>query len=289
MDSRFIQLFDLYTHGGISRRDFMERLTALAGSATAAHAILPILRNDYAIEPLVPEQDARLDIAVVDIPGVEKLKGYLARPPKQKALAGVLVIHENRGLNPHIKDVTRRLGLEGFLALGLDYLSPLGGTPADEDAGRRLIAQVTPQDVIAHGRAALAFLRKHPEGNGKAGAIGFCWGGGAVNALAAQEPELGAGVAYYGMAGKAESVAAIKAPLLLHYAGLDERINAAIPGYEAALKAAGKTYELHRYPGVNHAFNNDTNAARYDRAAAELAWGRTVAFLKKHLTQAGRN
>jgi carboxymethylenebutenolidase len=283
MDPRFIKLFDAYTHGGISRRDFMERLTALAGSASSAHAILPILQNDYAVEPLVPEQDARLAIAVVDIPGVEKLKGYLARPPQRKALAGVMVIHENRGLNPHIKDVTRRLGLEGFLALGLDYLSPLGGTPTDEDAGRKRIAQVTPQDVIAHGRAALAFLRKHPEGNGKAGAVGFCWGGGAVNALAAQEPELGAGVAYYGMPGRAESVAAIKAPLLLHYAGLDERINAGVAAFEAALKAAAKGYELHHYPGANHAFNNDTNAARYDKAAAELAWGRTVAFLKKHL------
>lgn len=283
MDSRFIRLFDAFTHGSISRRTFMERLTALAGSAAAAQALLPILQNDYSLEPLVPEQDARLNLGQVDIPGVEKLKGYLARPPKGKALPGVLVIHENRGLNPHIRDVTRRLGLEGFLALGLDYLSPLGGTPADEDAGRRLIAQVSPQDAVAWGRAALKFLRAHAEGNGKAGAVGFCWGGGAVNALAAQEPELGAGVAYYGMPGRTEAVAAIKAPLLLHYAGLDERINAGIPAYEAALKAAGKTFEVHHYPGANHAFNNDTNAARYDKAAAELAWGRTVAFLKKHL------
>ena len=283
MDNRFISLFDAYTHGGMSRRDFLDRLSALAGSAVAAQAILPILQNDYALEPQVPEDDARLSISTVEIPGVEKLKGILARPPKRKALPAVLVIHENRGLNPHITDITRRLGLEGFLALGLDYLAPLGGTPTDEDAGRKLIAQVTPADAVAFGRAALAFLRKHPEGNGRAGAVGFCWGGGAVNALAAQEPELGAGVAYYGMTGKADTVAAIKAPLQLHYAGLDERINAGYPAYEAALKAAGKTYELHLYPGVNHAFNNDTNAARYDKAAAELAWGRTVAFLKKHL------
>jgi carboxymethylenebutenolidase len=283
MDPRFIKLYDAYTHGGISRRDFLDRMAALAGSAAAAYAILPILQNDYAIDPQVPEDDPRLVISSVEIPGVEKLKGYLARPAKKKGLPGVLVIHENRGLNPHIKDVTRRLGTDGFLALGLDYLAPLGGTPADEDAGRKLIAQVTPADVVAHGRAALAFLRKHPEGSGKAGAVGFCWGGGAVNALATQDPELAAGVAYYGMQAKAEAVAAIKAPLLLHYAGLDERINTGIGDYEAALKAAGKTYELHLYPGVNHAFNNNTNAARYDKAAAELAWGRTVAFLKKHL------
>ena len=283
MDRDFIQLFDAYTHGGITRRDFLERLAGLAGSAAAAHAMLPLLQNDYASEPRVPEDDVRLEIAMVDIPGVEKLKGYLARPPKKKGLPAVLVIHENRGLNPHIKDVTRRLGLEGFLALGLDYLAPLGGTPSDEDEGRKLIGQLTPEGVLASGRAALAYLRKHPEGNGKAGAVGFCWGGGAVNTLAAQEPELSAGVAYYGMQAKAEAVPAIKAPLLLHYAGLDERINAGIPAYEAALKAAGKTYELHLYPGANHAFNNDTNAARYDKAAADLAWGRTTAFLRKHL------
>lgn len=283
MDRRFIQLYDAYTHGGISRRDFLERLAGLAGSAAAAQAILPVLQNDYAAEPVVAAEDPRLTIATVAVPGVEKLQGYLARPAKRKGLPAVLVIHENRGLNPHIKDVTRRLALEGFLALGLDYLSPLGGTPADEDAGRRLIAQVTPELALASGRAALAWLRGHAEGNGRAAAMGFCWGGAAVNALAVQEPLLSAGVAYYGMPAKAELVAAIKAPLLLHYAGLDERINAAVPAFEAALKAAGKAYELHQYPGVNHAFNNDTNAARYDKGASDLAWSRTLAFLRKHL------
>ncbi|MBI4911310.1 MAG: dienelactone hydrolase family protein [Acidobacteria bacterium] len=283
MNPRILQLYDTFTHGGMSRRDFMEKLAGMAGSLAAAQALLPILQNDYALAPAVPEGDPRLVTTTPDIPGVEKLKGYLARPPKAKGLPGVLVIHENRGLNPHIQDVTRRLGLEGFLALGLDYLSPRGGTPRDEDEARKGIGALKPEEVLAWGRAALAFLRRHPEGNGKAGAVGFCWGGGAVNNLAVADPDLGAGVAYYGMQARPEGVAAIKAPLLLHHAGLDERINAGIPAYEAALKGAGKTYELHHYPGVNHAFNNDTNAARYDKAAAELAWGRTLAFLRQHL------
>lgn len=288
MNPKIIRLYDEFTHGGMSRRDFLDRLAGLAGSATAAQALLPMLQNDYGQAPVVPVEDKRLATSLVDIPGVDKLKGYLARPLKArpaeaKALPSVLVIHENRGLNPHIQDVTRRLALEGFLTLGLDYLSILGGTPADEDEARKKIGQLKADESIASGRAALAFLRKHGDGNGRAGAVGFCWGGAAVNNLAVNDPDLAAGVAYYGMQAKADAVASIKAPLLLHYAGLDERINAGIPAFEAALKAAGKTYELHLYPGVNHAFNNDTNAARYDKAAAELAWGRTVAFLKKHL------
>lgn len=283
MDRRIVQLYDAYTHGGISRRDFLDRLAGLAGSAVAAQAILPVLQNDYTADPRVAESDPRLAAGTVAVPGVEKLQGYLVRPAKGKSWPGVLVVHENRGLNPHIKDITRRLALEGFLALGLDYLSPLGGTPADEDAGRRLMAQVTPEAALACGRAALAFLRGHAEGSGRAAAVGFCWGGAAVNALAAQDPLLAAGVAYYGMPPRTEAVAAIRAPLLLHYAGLDDRINAVVPAFEAALKAAGKVYELHHYPGVHHAFNNDTNAARHDEAAATLAWGRTVAFLRRHL------
>jgi carboxymethylenebutenolidase len=197
----------------------------------------------------------------------------------------VLVIHENRGLNPHIKDVTRRMATEGFLALGLDYLSPIGGTPADEDKARDMIGTLKQPDILASSRAAVAFLEKHADSNGKVGAVGFCWGGAAVNNLAVGEPNLDAGVAYYGRQPPAESVANIKAPLLLHYAELDPGVNAGIAAYESALKAAGKTYELHMYPGANHAFNNDTNAARYDKKAADLAWSRTVAFLKKHLAE----
>lgn len=285
MDQRIIDLYDDFTHGGMSRRSFLDRLAALAGSSAAAAALLPILQNNYAKAQTVPENDPRITAEMVDIPGGQAgLKGYLVKPKDASGkLPTVIVIHENRGLNPHIRDVTRRMATEGFLALGVDYLSPMGGTPADEDKGREMIGQLKQPDVIANGKAAVAFLKSRPDGNGKVGAIGFCWGGGAVNNLAVNAPDLNAGVAYYGGQPKAEDVPKIQAALMLHYAGLDERINAGIPAYEAALKQAGKTYELHTYEGANHAFNNDTNEARYDKAAADLAWSRTVAFLKKHL------
>jgi carboxymethylenebutenolidase len=284
MDQRIIDLYDLYTHGGMNRRSFLDRLAALAGSTAAASALLPVLQNNYALAQTVPESDPRIVAETVDIPGVTGLKGYLVRPKAGgERLPAVIVIHENRGLNPHIRDVTRRMATEGFLALGLDYLSPMGGTPADEEKGREMIGQLKQPDVIASGKAAVAYLKGHPNGNGKVGAVGFCWGGGAVNNLAVNEPDLNAGVAYYGGQPKAEDVPKIRAALMLHYASLDERINAGIPAYEAALKGAGKPYEIHMYEGANHAFNNDTNAARYDKTAADQAWSRTVAFLKKHL------
>ena len=286
MDQRIIDLYDYYTHGNLSRRDFLDRLTALAGSAAAGAALLPILQSNYALAQVMPENDPRITAETVDVPGVQGLKGYLVRPANASGkLPAVIVIHENRGLNPHIRDVTRRMAAEGFLALGLDYLSPMGGTPSDEEKGREMIGQLKQPDVIASGKAAVAFLEAHPNGNGRVGAVGFCWGGAAVNNLAVNEPKLDAGVAYYGGQPKAEDVAKIQTPLMLHYASLDERINAGIPAYEGALKAAGKAYELHMYEGVNHAFNNDTGAARYNKEAADLAWGRTVAFFKKHLGQ----
>jgi carboxymethylenebutenolidase len=288
MDQRIIQLFDEYTHGGMSRRSFLDRLTTLAGGAAAATALLPLLENNYAHAQVVPENDPRITAETVQVPGVQGLTGYLVKPKTGGGkLPAVLVIHENRGLNPHIKDVTRRMATEGFLALGLDYLSPIGGTPADEDKGRDMIGTLKAPDVVSSGRAAVAFLEKHQDGNGKVGAVGFCWGGLAVNNLAVAEPNLDAGVAYYGRQPPADQVANIKAPLMLHYASLDEPVNKGIPDYEAALKKAGKTYEIHMYEGANHAFNNDTNAARYDKKAADLAWGRTVAFFKKHLAAEG--
>ncbi|MBB3019845.1 carboxymethylenebutenolidase [Microvirga lupini] len=285
MDQRIIDLYDDFTHGGMSRRSFLDKLAALAGSAAGAAAILPILQNNYAQAQTVPETDPRITAETVDIPGGQPgLKGYLVKPKDAQAkLPTVIVIHENRGLNPHIRDVTRRMATEGFIALGLDYLSPMGGTPADEDKGREMIGQLKQPDVIANGKATVAYLRGRPDSNGKVGAIGFCWGGGAVNSLAVNEPNLNAGVAYYGGQPKAEDVPKMQAAIMLHYASLDERINAGIPAYEAALKQAGKTYEIHMYQGVNHAFNNDTNAARYDKTAADQAWQRTVAFLKKNL------
>jgi carboxymethylenebutenolidase len=281
MDQKIITLFDTYTHGGMSRRAFLDRLTLAAGSAAAATALLPILENNYAHAAMVPENDPRLVLTEGELaPGI---KGLLAIPKDATGkLPAVLVIHENRGLNPHIKDVTRRMALEGFVAFGADYLAPLGGTPVDEEKGKEMIGTLKPDDVVAYSQAAIKALIAHPQGTGKAGAMGFCWGGGAVNSVAVADPTLAAGVAYYGRQAPAADVAKITAPLMLHYASLDERINAGIAEYEAALKAAGKSYELHMYDGVNHAFNNDTNAARYNKEAADLAWGRTVAFLKKH-------
>jgi len=283
MDQRIIELYDNFTHGGMNRRTFLDRLAALAGGAAAASALLPLLQNNYALAQTVPESDARISTETVEIPGVPGLKGYLVKLKTGDKLPTVIVIHENRGLNPHIMDVTRRFGTEGFIALGVDYLSPMGGTPSDEDKAREMIGQLKPADVVASSRAALAYLKARPDGNGKVGAVGFCWGGGAVNNLAIADPELAAGVAYYGRQPKAEDVSRIEAALMLHYAGLDEQVNAGIPAYEAALRQAGKTFEIHVYEGANHAFNNDTNAARYNKAAADLAWSRTVGFLKKHL------
>ncbi|MFN0192681.1 MAG: dienelactone hydrolase family protein [Aestuariivirga sp.] len=285
MEQKYIDLFDQFTHGNMGRRGFLERLTALAGSAAAATALLPLLENNYAVAETVAADDPRLTASDTEIG--TGLKGHLAMP-KQPAgkLPAVIVIHENRGLNPHIKDVTRRLALEGFAAFGPDYLAPIGGTPEDSDKAREMIGTLKPEDVVAHSKAIVAALQKHEAANGKVGAIGFCWGGGQVNALAANDPALGAGVAYYGRQVDAAQVPNIKAALMLHYAEADERINAGIAAYEEALKANGKAYEIHMYKGAQHAFNNDSNAARYNKEAADLAWGRTVEFLKKNLAAA---
>lgn len=283
MDQRIIDLYDSFTHGILNRRDFMDRLTAIAGSSAAALALLPMLQNDYARAAIIPADDARLAIDTIayDAKGT-KITGYLARPKAKGKRPAIIVIHENRGLNPHIKDITRRLALEGFLALGVDMLSPLGGTPGDEDKGREMIATLKPDESAQQIAAAVPFLATHVESTGNVGAIGFCWGGGMVNRIAALSPDLKAGVAYYGAQGAAAQAPNIRAALLLHYAGLDQRINAGIPTYEAALKAANKRYTIHIYPEVHHAFNNDTSG-RYDKPAADLAWSRTLAFFKEHL------
>ncbi len=279
-----INLYDRFTHGTMSRRAFMDRLTRIAGSTAAAAALLPMLQNDYARAAMVAEDDARLDIGTLDYDaGGTTVSGYLVRPKGTDALPGIVVIHENRGLNPHIKDVARRLALEGFLVLAPDILSPQGGTPEDSDAARDMIRALDGEVATEQLAAAVPALENHAQSTGKVGAVGFCWGGGMVNQLAVRVPELDAGVAYYGRQADAAQVARINAPLLLHYAGLDERINAGIADYEAALKAEGKPATIHVYEGVNHAFNNDTNAARYDKAAADLAWQRTVAFFKENL------
>jgi carboxymethylenebutenolidase len=281
MDQKFINLFDVFTHGGMNRREFMDKLTLMAGSTAAATVVLGTLQNNYAMAAITEPNDARLVVSDGEIaPG---LSGHLAMPKDATGkLPGVIVIHENRGLNPHIKDVTRRMALEGFVAFGVDYLSPLGGTPADEDKAKDMIGTLKPDDVVAHSRKVLATLAAHEKINGKVGAVGFCWGGGQVNAFAVNDSSLAAGVAYYGRQAAATDVPKISSPLMLHYASLDERINAGIGEFETALKAANKPFELHMYEGANHAFNNDTNAARYNKEAADLAWSRSVAFLKKH-------
>jgi carboxymethylenebutenolidase len=282
-----IDAYDEYTHLTLDRRRFMDNLTKLAGSAAAAAAIAPLLAADPARAAIVPADDGRLKAEEVTIPGKDggSIKGYLVRPAAASGkLPAVVVIHENRGLNDHIRDVARRVALEGFIVLAPDLLSPLGGTPADEDQARTMFEKLGMEQPIAEGMAVIDYLKADGGANGKVGVIGFCWGGGVVNDLAVNAPDLDAAVAYYGRQPKSEDVAKIKAPLLLHYAGLDERIDAGIDAYKAALEKAGKEYTVYVYDGVQHAFNNDTSAARYDKAAAELAWSRTIDFLKQKLS-----
>jgi carboxymethylenebutenolidase len=283
MDPRIIRLYDQFTHGGISRREFLDRLALLAGSTVAAAALMPLLQNNYAKAASVNPTDPRLAIDTIsyEAPGAT-IGGYLARLKDRSKRSAVIIIHENRGLNPHIKDVARRIALEGFLAYAVDMLSPFGGTPADEDKARDLFGALKPEETARQIAAAVPFLQKHAECAGNVGIVGFCWGGGIINRVAVLAPEIKAAVSYYGLQVPADQVPAIRAALLLHYAELDDRVNAGIAAYEAALKANGKRYTIYMYPGVNHAFNNDTGS-RYDKAAAELAWSRTVAFFNEQL------
>ena len=281
MDPKVVALYDEYTHAPLPRRTFLERLATLAGGTAAAYALLPMLENDYARAAIVAPDDARIAVERVPIrlPGGE-MRAYVAVPRDGPAKrAGVIVIHENRGLNPHIEDVARRVALAGFTAIGVDMLSAQGGTPADEDRARGMIAKVDRAAAIADLSAVVDWLRARPDANGRVGTIGFCWGGGMANALAAAVPSLDAAVPFYGVAPPSADVARIRARLLLHYAGNDPRINAGIEGYEAALKAAGVAYTAHVYEGTEHAFHSDTAGARYNEAAAMLAWTRTIAFL----------
>ena len=279
-----IRLYDEYTHVTLDRRGFLAKLTTLAGSSAAATAVLSMLENNYAQAALVAADDPRVKAETVTFPSPNgEISGYLVKPAEASGkLPAVVVVHENRGLNPHIQDVARRVALAGFLVLAVDFLSPAGGTPKDEDKAREMIGALDPAKAVADGVAAVAYLKSRPDSNGKVGAVGFCWGGGMVNRLAVNAPDLTAAVAYYGPQPDPKDVPRIKAQLMLHYAGKDERINAGIAAYETALKAANIPYTLFIYEGVDHAFNNDTNAARYNKEAADLAWGRTVAFLKKN-------
>jgi carboxymethylenebutenolidase len=284
VDQSIIDLYDRFTHGGMNRRQFLDRLSELAGSTAAAVALLPLLQNDYARAAIVADNDPRLATERVAYDSPKgRINGYLARGKAGGKRPAVLVIHENRGLNPHLEDVARRLAAEGYLAYAVDLLSLVGGTPPSEDAARELHPKMNQDDAVAALVAAVPFLKKHAESTGKVGAVGFCFGGLMINRLAASSPELDAAVAYYGRQVPAAQVPGIRAALLLHYAEKDDGVNAGIAAYEAALKANGKTYTIHMYPGTQHAFNNDTGAARYNKAAADLAWGRTLAFFAQHL------
>ena len=284
MDQKIIDLYDEYIHGLLDRREFLKKLSILAGGTAAANALLPFLENSYAKAEVVPKNDPRLNTDDIKYPGATgDVRANLARPKGDEKLPGVIVIHENRGLVPHIEDVTRRVALEGFLAMAPDALSPLGGTPEDPDKAPSMIQTLDNQSNIQNFLAAVRYLMTHPASTGKVGVVGFCWGGGIANQLAVNSPDLIAVVPFYGRQPASEDVPKIKASLLLHYAGFDEGINRGIPAYEAALKKATADYRIYMYEGAKHGFFNDTNAERYNKKAAELAWRRTISFLTEKL------
>ena len=284
MDQRIKDLYDAYQRRRIGRRDFLRKLFVLVGSAAAADTIFNLLENKGVSAEMIPADDARLTAEMIKYPGATgEVSAYFAKPKGNEKLPGVVVIHENRGLNDHIKDVTRRVALEGFLALAPDALSPKGGTPPVQEQAIAMIGELDPKSTLGNFLAAVKYLAHLPESTGKVGVMGFCWGGGMSNQVAVNSPDLVAAAPYYGMQPAAEDVPKIKASLLLHYAGDDERIDKGIPAYEAALKKAGVDYQLYMYEGAQHAFNNDTNAERYNPAAAKLSWERTMAFLKAKL------
>jgi carboxymethylenebutenolidase len=286
MDRRVLDLYDEYTHAPLDRRVFLERLATLAGGMSAALALVPLLQANVAAAAQVAADDARLQSRRVALdPEPTSLRGYLAAPRAGTKWPAVLVIHENRGLNPHIEDVTRRLALAGYFALAPDFLSALGGTPADEDQAREMIAKLDPDQVLRDATTAAAWLRSSKESTHRVGAVGFCWGGGLVGRLATTDPRLDAAVVFYGRVPPLADVPKIKASLLLHYAGLDNRIDADVPAFRKALDDAQVRYELHMYENVDHAFHNDTSAARYNAAAAALAWQRTLDFFAHTLRQ----
>jgi carboxymethylenebutenolidase len=287
LNQEIIQLFDEYTHKPLTRVEFLSRLTKLIGGTAALSTILPALEGSYAASAQVTEDDSDLLISTAEFSSPNGIiKGYLAQPKQaKKRLGAVLVIHENRGLTPHIKDVTRRIAKEGFIALGIDGLSQFGGTPTNEDEGRTLIGKLDAKQNMENMLSGLSYLRTLENSNQKTACIGFCWGGGVVNDLAAADPALTLGVPYYGRQIDATLVPKIKAKLMLHYAGLDERINAGIPAYENALKSNQIDYQLFIYEGAQHAFNNDSSPARYQKEPADLAWNRTINFFKKHLKE----
>jgi carboxymethylenebutenolidase len=285
-DQGLLNLFDQYVHGALDRRGFLERATKYASAGVTAAMLLDQLNPQFAAAQQIAKDDKRLKTEYVEYPspqGNTKTRGYLAKPAEgSDKLPGILVVHENRGLNPHIEDIARRLALEKFVAFAPDALAPLGGYPGDEDKARALFPQLDQAKTREDFIAAAEYLKKRPECTGKIGAVGFCYGGGIVNMLATRLPDLGAAVPFYGSQPSAEDTAKIKSPLLIHYAENDDRINAGWPAYEAALKANNVPHTMYKYPGTQHGFNNDTTP-RYDEAAAKLAWQRTIEFFNKNL------
>jgi carboxymethylenebutenolidase len=285
-DQELLILFDAYVHGALDRRGFLDKAAKYAVGGVTAAMLLDQLSPKFLEAQVVTPADPRIKVQYVEYDsqkGYGKMRGYLAVPAKASGkLPGVLVIHENRGLNPHIEDIARRLALDNFVAFAPDALFPLGGYPGDEDKARELFPKLDQTKTREDFVAALDWLKARPETTGKVGAVGFCYGGGIVNFLATRSPDLAAGVAFYGSAPDVEDVPKIKAALLIQSADVDERINAGWPAYEAALKAANVRYERYLYPGTQHGFNNDTTP-RYDAAAAKLAWERTLAHFNKHL------
>jgi carboxymethylenebutenolidase len=283
MDKKFIDLYDDYVHGSLDRREFLKKLAVLAGGTAAAVTLLPLIENKYAQAQVVPEDDSRLHVENIKYPGeTGEVLAHFARPKGDAKLPGVIVIHENRGLNPHTEDVARRAAIEGFIAIAPDALSPLGGTPEDVNEAGSLMRKLDSQATVKNYVAAVKYLKTHPQSTGKVGCMGFCWGGGMTNQVAVNSPDLAVAVPFYGRQPAPEDVPKIKASMLLHYAGLDERINAGIEAFEAALKEASVEYKIFMYEGAGHAFFNDTGS-RYHKEAALLAWERTIAFLKKKL------
>jgi len=285
MDPRINDLYSDYRNGRLERRRFLRKLALLAGGTAAAVNLLSILEQRQASAAVpAPIQDPGLNSEFITYRGASgEMRAYLSHPKTDQKLPAVVVIHENRGLVPHIMDVNRRMAREGFVALAPDALSPLGGTPEDQDEGRNMFGRLDRETTVRDFIAAVEYLKTHPLTTGKVGCTGFCWGGAMTNQVAVHATGLDAAVPYYGSQPDPGEVPEIEAPMMLHYAGEDERINQGIPAFEEALKKAGVEYEIYIYEGAQHAFNNDSNQERYDKEAAELAWKRTVQFFKTKL------
>lgn len=284
MEKKIRDLYSEYRKGELGRREFLKKLSLIAGSTAAASMLLPILEENKKLAPGLQTTDPDLITEIIKYPAATgDMRAYLARPKKGNKFPAVIVIHENRGLVPHIQDVTRRMAKEGFLSLAPDALSPVGGTPSDVSNVGELFKKLNSEETTKNFVAAVKYLKSHPNSNGKVGCTGFCWGGAMTNQVAVNSPDLNAAVPYYGRQPSADDVAKIKAPVMAHYAENDQGINAGIPAFEEALKKNGIEYQIFSYPGTDHAFNNDSNPSRYNEKAAKLAWQRTVGFFKEKL------